>query len=919
MYLSKIIITILMMAFGKFVFDVTCTHLNIRQNATNGQDQHNDFATLSVRLPSNILLKYSSYKDVAILHFLVPSDTRRALFTFKAREEAKSVFQIQCKPQDVSLYLKANGYPVINPENITFPKNFINKNQRFKTYGLQFQSDDIPQHVVVDSPEIGNWFAVAFISWVDPSKDKIEQQGIAASCNTELEAEMSVDLCEPIITTRGQDHNNTLHTILINARNAKLKDTHNEIIYKIFVPANVVMAKALIKFREKCLNCPLVGLHVQANAIPYLHQSPPDHKIKRMQNTYFQANDTSQITINFDVRPLTWHYLLLRFHEINATDEYLESSTETPPIEEHLGMDKRMNYSVRFNFQIDYKQYSAENFESKHKLFDEEVNSLRPTVLRNIEFYPLLRQTYRDFFSFDYELEADENGTVPTTLNLTGGVLVGFTFNIGEVYDVGGTLSLVISMNVNDTEEQRKKPRLSIIEDERTEKFNDKFFADDPLNSALDGSEKRNQTIIVCMNHGDIGEPVWPNQCRYGKILLPASFVINNANSTTNRGILHIPFPEAGSWFITMGLYCDNNNNSSDRIEVVKEFLKKYAYMLDVMHPKCPCIANRTNYRNCLKDPICFASMNDSDVVKIKGCLLDSKCSSKYLEMVQNFDNHQKISKGENVTSTNCSSSIVFSIGSGPCISGKCGPFGHCYHYMSGGFVFSTCLCANGYRGWDCSDDTQVPSSISSLVSTLVLILSNLFLIPSIYVAIRRSFYIESIIYFFAMVFSVFYHACDCEHEEHRFCLVKLEVLQFCDFYCGLMSIWATLVAISQIQNSSCLHMLGAILLAFATELNKQSLWAFLAPVLTGIILISASWGMRCFATRKCFPGPKYIKLHMSLGIIFVIIGLICYAFLQTRQNYYIVHSIWHIVMSMSIICLLPTSKNMPDETPRIS
>lgn len=46
-----------------------------------------------VRLPSNTLLKYTAYKDVSILHFVVPSDTRTAYFNFKAYEETKSAFR----------------------------------------------------------------------------------------------------------------------------------------------------------------------------------------------------------------------------------------------------------------------------------------------------------------------------------------------------------------------------------------------------------------------------------------------------------------------------------------------------------------------------------------------------------------------------------------------------------------------------------------------------------------------------------------------------------------------------------------------------------------------------------------------------------------------------------------------------------
>lgn len=43
-----------------------------------------------VRLPSNTLLKYTAYKDVSIQHFLIPMDTRSAMFSFKSYEESKS-------------------------------------------------------------------------------------------------------------------------------------------------------------------------------------------------------------------------------------------------------------------------------------------------------------------------------------------------------------------------------------------------------------------------------------------------------------------------------------------------------------------------------------------------------------------------------------------------------------------------------------------------------------------------------------------------------------------------------------------------------------------------------------------------------------------------------------------------------------
>jgi hypothetical protein len=206
----------------------------------------------------------------------------------------------------------------------------------------------------------------------------------------------------------------------------------------------------------------------------------------------------------------------------------------------------------------------------------------------------------------------------------------------------------------------------------------------------------------------------------------------------------------------------------------------------------------------------------------------------------------------------------------------------------------------------------QVPSSFSILLASLFLTLSNLLFLPSIFFAIRREYFSEAIIYFFAMFFSTFYHACDSGEEEYSFCLVKIGVLQFCDFYCGLLAIWVTLIAMAHVRQTfvSLLHMLGAILLAFGTELNKQSLWVFLAPALTGICLISVSWGMRCRKTKKWFPSRSYLAIYLPVGSVLVMVGLVCYAFLQTKQNYHIVHSIWHMVMALSILCLLPDRKS---------
>ncbi|XP_054738185.1 uncharacterized protein LOC129244530 [Anastrepha obliqua] len=953
--------------------------------------------TLVVRLPLNTLLKYTSYKDVSILHFRVPPDTRTAFFTFKAYEESKSAFQRKCKPRSVELHLKPGSYPVISPENITFPKNFLDANQRSKTYSLQFMSNEEQQRISINGPQFGNWFAVAFVSWTDPNNDRIEQQGLSASCDSLLLAEMSVTRFQPYIIYDGHVQIDVLRLADESYDDFETKDNQSnlkgshEFIYKFYVSRNIEVATAIISIKEPCQKCPNITIQIQSNAFPNsLNESHHSDNNNYAQNfNIIQPNQVGDMTFEFYVQPEAWHYLHVAFaneknlakspevvkhkqlSKVNSSLLQSESISEYRSVKRHAKNthikenhfqqgEKEENctfcHQVKYSLQIIF----LKPIELQHKEIDLNysdpflktntdgikfstaapednitteyssplVQEWRPNRFRNIDFYPLLRQTYREFFMFDYDLMPDENGTVPTVLNLTGGMPAGFAFEVGDVYDIGGTLTFALLMkqelksdsielkNVWSTNNQLSDSERGVV---LAEKFLSKSGkSSTEVNEHEDKVKKEtvsrsNQTIIVCMHLAEPGVPSWPDKCRYGQRLLPASIIINNTDSNTMTGLLHVPFPESGQWYITMELYC-HGAETAERITIidnVKDFVKQNMNTLYGMSRSCSCFLEASHYLDCVKNDNCLNSMNETEALKIKECLMDSKCTPNYLEMARKFEIHNKFATEQHIALEICNASVIFTISSSPCVAGRCGRFGRCYHYMSGGFVFSTCMCMKGYRGWDCTEVSQVPSSISILVASLLLTLSNLLFIPSIYLAMRLDYYTEATIYFFAMFFSIFYHACDSGEDEYSFCLVKIGVLQFCDFYCGLMAIWVTLIAMSHIRQQlvSILHMFGAIILAFGTELNKQSLWVFLAPALTGICLISTSWGIRCYKLRKWYPAPKYLIIYMPLGTILVMIGLICYAFLQTKQNYHIVHSIWHIVMALSILCLLPSRK----------
>lgn len=54
-----------------------------------------------------------------------------------------------------------------------------------------------------------------------------------------------------------------------------------------------------------------------------------------------------------------------------------------------------------------------------------------------------------------------------------------------------------------------------------------------------------------------------------------------------------------------------------------------------------------------------------------------------------------------------------------------------------------------------------------------------------------------------------------------------------------------------------------------------------------------------------------YRLVYLPIGLLTVIFGLVCYAFLQTRSNYYIIHSVWHVCVAVGVVFLLPNPEYM--------
>ncbi|MEQ2216369.1 hypothetical protein XENOCAPTIV_015291, partial [Xenoophorus captivus] len=123
-----------------------------------------------------------------------------------------------------------------------------------------------------------------------------------------------------------------------------------------------------------------------------------------------------------------------------------------------------------------------------------------------------------------------------------------------------------------------------------------------------------------------------------------------------------------------------------------------------------------------------------------------------------------------------------------------CGPYGECRLLRSYTYLYAACVCTAGWKGWGCTDGSTAQSYSRQLTATMLLTLSNLFFLPAIVVAIRRSYITEASVYLFTMFFS------------------------------------------------TTLFLLGALLIAMSMQLDRKGLWNLLAPILCAILLMVISW-----------------------------------------------------------------------------
>ncbi|XP_042654694.1 post-GPI attachment to proteins factor 6 isoform X2 [Tyto alba] len=242
-----------------------------------------------------------------------------------------------------------------------------------------------------------------------------------------------------------------------------------------------------------------------------------------------------------------------------------------------------------------------------------------------------------------------------------------------------------------------------------------------------------------------------------------------------------------------------------------------------------------------------------------------------------------------------------------PCFN-DCGPYGQCSLLRRHGYLYAGCSCKAGWGGWSCTDDTKAQSVGVQNLATLLLTLSNLMFLPAIAVAVYRYYLVEASVYTYTMFFSTFYHACD-QPGVAVMCIMDYDTLQYCDFLGSVVSIWVTILCMSRVKKilKYVLFILGTLLIAMSLQLDRRGVWNMMGPCLFALVIMIAAWVYHGVKRKHCYPSSwKRWVFYLLPGITLAFIAISVYAFMETNENYYYTHSIWHVLVACSVAFLLP-------------
>lgn len=429
---------------------------------------------------------------------------------------------------------------------------------------------------------------------------------MTARCEAHLYSELSVTVLQNIVIIAPNDGD---ITVILHQNTSRT--------YKFYVPEHIDHVLISVEVVTPCKHCDNITVMVQTGVVP--------NNLEYQDKLVIAGRQEDKHVIRMWPEEKNWHYLSLIFDE---------SIMKNKLVKDYIELSVGLKYLSGLHTEM-YRNESA----GQVNLFKTSVNKQLTVKDGALQYsvpykqYTLMRLTAPDNFIFEYDFRPEENGSTPVLLNVTSDEMTVLKFSVYKVIDIGGTLTVGLAI----------KPEVKIKKEHR-----------------------RNYTVIACIRRDAREIPAYPNLCYYNNTSNKSPLILNSTN-TGSLEFLHIPFPDPGTYFLSLRLF-DN---------------------------KCvPC--------NCSEecDALFSTCMDECEINCTSEC---GSCTEECRSKVMWYDGCEECNCDGTCERANetekYNASLVFSISSNPCIAGRCGQHGKCNHYMAGGFIFSSCQCFGGYRG----------------------------------------------------------------------------------------------------------------------------------------------------------------------------------------------------------------------------
>ncbi|KAL1438543.1 hypothetical protein MTO96_047905 [Rhipicephalus appendiculatus] len=103
-------------------------------------------------------------------------------------------------------------------------------------------------------------------------------------------------------------------------------------------------------------------------------------------------------------------------------------------------------------------------------------------------------------------------------------------------------------------------------------------------------------------------------------------------------------------------------------------------------------------------------------------------------------------------------------------------------------------------------------------------------------------------------------------------CVLRPNVLQYCDFLTAVVSLWVTLLCLAEVSMPlrTLVSTFGTLCIAIAVENDRTGFLVIALPAGLGLTLVFGSWVRQCVTRRSCFPQPRFWLISLAPGAALV-------------------------------------------------